>query len=64
MAGPIQTVLPEAAGVPQQAADLLTVGSYPTATSVSELGRVVRLMVGFHMLPDSAVNLSNMLNGS
>ena len=64
MAGPIQTVLPEAAGVPQQAADLVTVGSYPTATSVSELGRVVRLMVGFHMLPDSAVNLSNMLNGS
>jgi NitT/TauT family transport system substrate-binding protein len=42
--GQVQAVLPSAAGMTVQDADLITVGSYPTATSRDSLEQVVTLM--------------------
>ncbi len=44
MTGQVQQLLPAATGISAQDADLITLGSYPTATSVVGLQRVVRLM--------------------
>jgi NitT/TauT family transport system substrate-binding protein len=44
--GKVQQVLPSAAGISTQVADMITIGSYPTSTSVTNLQAVVRLMRG------------------
>jgi NitT/TauT family transport system substrate-binding protein len=44
MIGQVQHLLPSTTGMSAQAADLITIGSYPTSTSVLSLERVVRLM--------------------
>ena len=44
LAGQVQPVLHTAAGMTVQDADLITVGTYPTSTSVENLQSVVRLM--------------------
>jgi NitT/TauT family transport system substrate-binding protein len=44
MAGPLQTVLEKDVKMKVQEADLSTTGTYPTATSVTELSRVERLL--------------------
>jgi len=44
MTGQVQQLLPTTTGISAQAADLITIGSYPTSTSVLGLERVVRLM--------------------
>jgi NitT/TauT family transport system substrate-binding protein len=44
MTGQVQHVLPTTTGMTVQDADLITIGSYPTSTSVLGLERVVRLM--------------------
>jgi NitT/TauT family transport system substrate-binding protein len=44
MAGPVRQVLPNATGMPVQDADMVTIGTYPTATSANELERVVLLL--------------------
>lgn len=46
MTGQVQGVLPGAAGVTAREADLITIGSYPTSTSIPDLQAVVRLMAG------------------
>jgi NitT/TauT family transport system substrate-binding protein len=51
LAGKVQGVLPSAAGMSVQDADLITVGTYPTSTSIENLQSVVRLM-----------GISNMVN--
>jgi len=50
MTGQVQQLLPAATGMSVQDADLITIGSYPTATSALGLERVVRLMSNFNMI--------------
>jgi NitT/TauT family transport system substrate-binding protein len=50
MTGQVQQLLPSATGMSAQDADLITIGSYPTSTSVLSLERVVRLMSNFNMI--------------
>ena len=50
MTGQVQQLLPAATGISAQDADLITIGSYPTTTSVIALQRVVRLMSNYDML--------------
>jgi NitT/TauT family transport system substrate-binding protein len=50
MTGQVQQLLPGATGISAQEADLVTIGSYPAATSVIGLQRVVRLLSNFDML--------------
>jgi NitT/TauT family transport system substrate-binding protein len=50
MTGQIQHLLPSTIGMSVQSADLITIGSYPTSTSVLSLERVVRLMSNFNMI--------------
>ena len=50
LTGQVQQLLPSATGISAQDADLITIGSYPTVTSVIALQRVVRLMSNFDML--------------
>lgn len=44
LAGQVQAVLPSAARISVQDADLITVGSYPTSANIESLQSVVRLM--------------------
>lgn len=44
--GKVQEVLRSAAGISTQVADMITIGSYPTSTSITDLQAVVRLMSG------------------
>jgi NitT/TauT family transport system substrate-binding protein len=53
VAGKVQAVLPAATGVSAQVADLITVGSYPTSTSIPNLQAVVRLMYNSRMIANS-----------
>jgi NitT/TauT family transport system substrate-binding protein len=50
MSGEVQQLLPRTAGMSVEDADLSTIGTYPTSTSVVGLERVVRLMWNFNML--------------
>ncbi|HXB50490.1 MAG TPA: ABC transporter substrate-binding protein [Streptosporangiaceae bacterium] len=50
LAGQVQGVLHSAAGMSVQDADLITVGTYPTSTSVPNLQSVVRLMGNVTMM--------------
>jgi NitT/TauT family transport system substrate-binding protein len=54
--GMVQGVLPSAARISAQVADMITIGSYPTSTSIPNLDAVVRLMVGPpQMIPDDPI---------
>jgi NitT/TauT family transport system substrate-binding protein len=48
--GKVQGVLSGATGITIQEADMITIGSYPTSTSVANLQAVVRLMVNQGMI--------------
>lgn len=48
--GKVQGVLPSATGMTTQTADLITIGSYPTSTSITNLNTVVRLMANSNMV--------------
>ena len=48
--GKVQGVLPGAADVSAEEADLITIGSYPTSTSIANLQAVVRLMANSGMI--------------
>ncbi|HEY2316272.1 MAG TPA: ABC transporter substrate-binding protein [Streptosporangiaceae bacterium] len=50
LTGQVQQLLPSATGMSVQDADLITIGSYPTTTSILSLERVVRLMSNFNMI--------------
>jgi NitT/TauT family transport system substrate-binding protein len=50
MTGEVQRILPRAAGLTVQDADLVTIGAYPTATSANGLDRVVRLLADYNMI--------------
>jgi len=50
LTGQVQQLLPSATGMSVQDADLITLGSYPTTTSILSLERVVRLMSNFNMI--------------
>jgi NitT/TauT family transport system substrate-binding protein len=56
--GPIQQTLHSAEGLSAAVADMVAVGSYPTATSGNELERVVRLMSNVGLV---SINSSNFL---
>lgn len=59
MTGVIQQVLPSAAHMTTEDADLSTIGTYPTTTSAAGLERVVRLVsTSFAMLPASGITPS------
>jgi NitT/TauT family transport system substrate-binding protein len=49
--GKVQGVLPGTTGISTQEADMITIGSYPTSTSVPSLQAVVRLMANSGMIP-------------
>jgi NitT/TauT family transport system substrate-binding protein len=51
MAYPAQHALAAFTGLALAQADLVTIGTYPTSTSVSDLDRVSQLMWGSHMTP-------------
>jgi len=53
MTGQIQQLLPRTTGMSVADADLSTIGTYPTSTSVTGLERVVRLLAGNHLVPFS-----------
>jgi len=53
MTGQVQQILPHATGMTVEDADLVTIGTYPTTTSVSGLDRVVRLMTNYNMIAES-----------
>jgi NitT/TauT family transport system substrate-binding protein len=62
MTGTIQQVLPSAAGMTVEAADMITVGTYPTTTNSSALATVFNLMSGYHMFNHGkAPLLANMI---
>jgi NitT/TauT family transport system substrate-binding protein len=54
LAGQIQPVLHSAAGLTIQDADLITIGSYPTSTSLPNLQTVTRLMTYEGMVNDTS----------
>ena len=49
LAGRVQAVLPNATGITSQVADLITVGTYPTTTSIQGLNQVALLMANHLM---------------
>jgi NitT/TauT family transport system substrate-binding protein len=51
MTGKVQGILPGAAGIDAQEADMVTIGSYPTSTSIANLDAVIRLMIDTRMIP-------------
>jgi len=51
MTGQVQQLLPKATGMTMADADLSTIGTYPTSTSVTGLERVVRLLAGNDIIP-------------
>jgi len=51
MTGQVQQLLPKTTGVTMADADLSTIGSYPTSTSVTGLERVVRLLANDGLIP-------------
>lgn len=59
LAGQVQAVLPGATHMSVQDADLITVGSYPTSTSVQDLEGVVRLMGDQHMINTNSTVIAN-----
>jgi NitT/TauT family transport system substrate-binding protein len=67
MTGPIQQVLPKLPGglFTTESADLATVGTYPTSTSVTELQRVTELMTTESMISKTnPIGISQMLVNS
>jgi NitT/TauT family transport system substrate-binding protein len=50
LTGQVQALLPSATHMSAQDADLITIGSYPTSTSVNSLERVVLLMTNLNMI--------------
>jgi NitT/TauT family transport system substrate-binding protein len=68
LAGHVQGVLHTAAKMSVQDADLITVGTYPTSTSIQSLGGVVNLMFPNNIQPGSPtakkLNMKTMLVGS
>ena len=65
LAGQVQKILPSAVpGMTVQDADLITVGTYPTSTSVQALQSVVNLMSDERMLSGATVSVSSMLVNS
>jgi NitT/TauT family transport system substrate-binding protein len=64
LAGQVQPVLRSNAGMTTQDADLITIGSYPTSTSIPSLQGVVRLMSDERMVSTSVLgelNIGKML---
>jgi NitT/TauT family transport system substrate-binding protein len=53
MTGQVQDLLPKTAGMTVTEADLSTIGTYPTSTSVTGLERVVRLLAGDNLVAPS-----------
>lgn len=53
--GEVQGILPGAAHVSTQEADMVTIGTYPTSTSVQSLNAVVRLMSNSGMISNAPV---------
>lgn len=51
--GMVQGTLPGAAGISVQDADMITIGSYPTTTSVGSLQAVVRVMANSRMITNT-----------
>jgi NitT/TauT family transport system substrate-binding protein len=51
MTGQVQQLLPKTTGMTAADADLSTIGTYPTSTSVTGLERVVRLLANHHLVP-------------
>jgi NitT/TauT family transport system substrate-binding protein len=67
MTGPIQQVLPKLPGglFTTESADLATIGTYPTSTSVTELQRVTELMTTESMISKTnPIGISQMLVNS
>ncbi len=60
MSFPAQHALAAFTKLPQAEADLVTIGTYPTSTSVSDLDRVTRLMFISNMIPNQ-VSASSMI---
>jgi NitT/TauT family transport system substrate-binding protein len=61
LSGQVQRVLPGATGMTVPDADLITVGTYPTSTSIPNLQSVVRLFNDQHMFSPSNLNINAML---
>jgi len=62
LAGQVQGVLHSAAGMSVQDADLITVGTYPTSTSIENLQSVVRLMEANNMVSTNDAAIARSLN--
>jgi NitT/TauT family transport system substrate-binding protein len=62
MTGEIQKVLPGATGMTVDAADMITVGTYPTSTNANAIATTFNLLSGYHMfIHGKAPLLGNML---
>jgi NitT/TauT family transport system substrate-binding protein len=60
MAGPIQQTLRTSAGMTQEEASMVTIGTFPTSTNASDLDRVTRLMFEARLL-QSAPGVAQMI---
>jgi NitT/TauT family transport system substrate-binding protein len=61
MAGPIQQTLHKFAGMSQEEAAMVTIGTFPTSTNASALDRVTRLMIESSLLNKGAPNVARMI---
>ncbi len=59
--GPVRAELAAQPGMSMQAADLVTIGGYPTTLNAASLQRVASLMFNFEMLPHGALDVSSMI---
>lgn len=60
--GMVQSALKSAAKMPSAEANLVTLGTYPTTTSLHDLQRIVTLMAYYNMLPPGQPVVSRMLD--
>ncbi len=59
LAGQVQPVLHSAAGITMQDADLITIGTYPTSTSIPNLQGVVRLLSNENVISTNNPAITN-----
>jgi NitT/TauT family transport system substrate-binding protein len=61
MAGPLQQTLRTSAGMSQEEAAMVTIGTFPTSTNANELDRVTRLMIEASLLKVPPPNVRRMI---
>jgi len=61
MTGEIQKMLPGSADMTVEAADMITVGTYPTSTNANAIATTFNLMSGYRMFQGKSLDLTSMI---